>query len=105
MKTNSSSAEATGNLLDELRALVVEAEKMIGSARAEPDPEALGALRMRFGAAQESLSELYGSARKKVIEGARYTDEAVRANPYQSIALAAGVGLLVGVLVGRRTAN
>jgi len=106
MKNNSNSAAPTsGHLLDELRALMVEAEKMIGNTQGEPDPELLGALRARFGAAQESLSALYGSARQKVIQGARDTDEAVRANPYQSIAIAAGLGLLAGVLIGRRTNN
>src|SRR5215212_1630977 len=102
MKNNTTSKpQRRGDILDELQALVGEAEKMISSAQAEANPEALGALRARFGGAQERLSELYGDTRKKVMDGAWYTDEVVRANPYQSIAIAAGVGLLVGVLVGR----
>ena len=35
--------------------------------------------------------------------GAKYTDETIRENPYQSMAVAAGLGLLVGVLIGRRS--
>ena len=34
---------------------------------------------------------------------AQCTDQAIRANPYQSLAIAAGVGILVGVLIGRRS--
>ena len=57
----------------------------------------------RFLAAQERFADVYTGARKKVIAGAKYTDETIRANPYQSLAIAAGVGLLVGVLLGRRS--
>ena len=41
-------------------------------------------------------------AKQRVAAGARCTDEAIRANPYQSLAIAAGVGVVVGVLLGRR---
>jgi ElaB/YqjD/DUF883 family membrane-anchored ribosome-binding protein len=60
-------------------------------------------LRSRFAAAQERCADAYAGARKKVIAGAKYTDETIRANPYQSLAIAAGLGLLIGVLLGRRS--
>jgi ElaB/YqjD/DUF883 family membrane-anchored ribosome-binding protein len=97
-----STAQTPQDLLDELRTLVADAEKMMGDSLAEHSEDALSALRSRFDATQERLGELYTGARKKVIAGAKYTDETIRANPYQSLAIAAGVGLLVGVLVGRR---
>lgn len=87
----------------ELRALVSDAEKMMGDSITEHSEDAISALRTRFDAAQERMGELYEGARKKVVAGAKYTDEAIRANPYQSLAIAAGVGLLIGVLLGRRT--
>jgi ElaB/YqjD/DUF883 family membrane-anchored ribosome-binding protein len=90
------------DLLDELKTLVSEAEKMMGDSLTEHSEDAINALRARFDATQERLGELCANARKKVVAGARYTDETIRANPYQSLAIAAGVGLLVGVLVGRR---
>jgi ElaB/YqjD/DUF883 family membrane-anchored ribosome-binding protein len=105
MKSNSTTP-SPGALLDELRTLVADAESMIGNnAQIEADPQALGALRERFDAAQQCLTKLYGDTRKKVMAGARHTDEVVRANPYQSIAVVAGIVLLIGVLVGRRTSN
>ncbi len=79
------------------------AEKMMGDSFSEHTEEAAGALRARFDAAHERLSELCSCAKQKVVAGAKCTDQAIRANPYQSLAIAAGVGVLVGVLVGRRT--
>ena len=49
------------------------------------------------------MGELYDGAKKKVVAGAKYTDTAIRENPYQALAIALGVGVLIGVLVGRRT--
>ena len=95
--------QTPADLLNDLRTLVVEAEKMLESSVSEHTDDAMNALRTRYAAAQERVGELYTSARKNVVAGAKYTDETIRANPYQSIAIAAGVGLLVGVLVGRRS--
>jgi ElaB/YqjD/DUF883 family membrane-anchored ribosome-binding protein len=97
-----STAHKPQELLDELRSLVTEAEKLMGDT-AEQSEGAISALRSRFESAQERVAELYTGARKKVIDGAKYTDEAIRENPYQSLAIALGAGLLVGVLLGRRS--
>ena len=89
------------DLLHELNTLVREAEAMVAGSVAEHSAEALGCLRARFDAAHERCAEAYAAARQKVVAGAKYTDETIRANPYQSLAIAAGIALLVGVLVGR----
>jgi ElaB/YqjD/DUF883 family membrane-anchored ribosome-binding protein len=98
-----STAQTPKELLKDLHALVAEAEKMMGESLSEHTADAVSALRARFDSAQERFSEVYAGARKKVIAGAKCTDEAIRENPYQSMAIAAGVGLLVGVLLGRRS--
>jgi ElaB/YqjD/DUF883 family membrane-anchored ribosome-binding protein len=105
MKNNNaeSSAQTPTGLLNDLHSLVNEAETMAGDSLSEHTDDAISALRARFDAAQERLTDLYTGARKKVVAGAKCTDEAIRANPYQSLAIAAGVGLLVGVLLGRRS--
>jgi ElaB/YqjD/DUF883 family membrane-anchored ribosome-binding protein len=104
MKTKTDSpAQTPQDLLADLRSLVAEAEKMIGDSLTEHSEDAVSALRARFDAAQERVAELYAGAKQKVTAGAKCTDEAIRANPYQALAIAAGVGLLIGVLVGRRT--
>ena len=90
-------------LLTELQALVAEATALTSDTVSEKSGEVLENLRERFSAAQEKFSEVYDNAKEKVVAGAKYTDKTIRENPYQAIAIAAGVGLLVGVLVGRRT--
>ncbi|MEO7597341.1 MAG: hypothetical protein ABIV50_00295 [Opitutus sp.] len=91
------------DLVSDLKALVGDAQTMIGDSVSEHSSEALAQLRARFEGAQERLSELYDGAKTKVVAGARYTDSTIRENPYESLAIAAGVGLLIGVLVGRRS--
>ena len=103
MKNNQATAQSPQDLVRDLQALVAEAEKMIGGSVSESSTAAMGALRVRYDAAQERLGELYESAKVRVVAGAKSTDAAIRANPYQSLAIAAGVGLLIGVLVGRRS--
>lgn len=103
MKNSTATAAQTPKeLLNHLYALVADAEKMVGESLSDHTQDAMSALRVRFETAQERLGELYDGARTKVAAGAKYTDETIRANPYQAIAIAAGVGLLVGVLLGRR---
>jgi ElaB/YqjD/DUF883 family membrane-anchored ribosome-binding protein len=105
MKSNKDTTHTPKELLHELQALVTEAESMIAGdgPDAAQSPDALDSLRSRFDAAQERFTDIYQGTRKRVVAGARYTDEAIRANPYQSLAIAAGVGVLVGVLLGRRS--
>jgi len=101
MKTNDT-AQSPKDLLEELRSLVKEAESLVAESLGEQSEETLASLRDRFAAAQERFSDFYAGARKKVVDGAHRTDEAIRDNPYQSLAIAAGVGLLIGVLLGRQ---
>lgn len=101
--TNDTTAQTPKELLNDLHALVSEAEKMMGDSLTEHTADAVGALRSRFDAAQERLGHLYAGAKQKVVAGAKCTDEAIRANPYQSLAIAAGAGLIIGVLLGRRS--
>ena len=103
MKNRHAEAQTPEELLNDLRALVADAEKMMEGAVTENGAELLTTLRARFEAAQDRFAELYAGARKKVVAGAKYTDEAIRANPYQSLAIALGAGLLIGVLLGRRS--
>ncbi len=104
MKTRSlPPAQTPEELLQDLRALISEAEAMLGSSLKEHSAEAVEALRERFASAQERLSQACTTARQKVTAGAHQVDDTIREHPYQSIAIAAGVGVLVGVLLGRNS--
>ena len=76
---------------------------MVAASLANQPTEGFSSLRARFDAARERCASACAGARKKVIAGAKYTDETVRENPYRVLAIAAGVALLVGLLVGRGT--
>jgi ElaB/YqjD/DUF883 family membrane-anchored ribosome-binding protein len=102
MKNNKDAVLTPKELLDHLRSLVVETETMVADSLTEHSAEALGTLRERFGAAQERFNAVYEDAKKKVVAGARCTDATIRENPYQSLAIALGVGILLGALITPR---
>lgn len=105
MKTETDRGTQTpDDVLHELRALVGEAEKILGQApeRACTCDSSLDALRDRLEAARDRATEAYEKGKQRVVAGAKRADETIRSNPYQSLAIALGVGLIAGVLVGRR---
>ena len=58
-------------------------------------------LRARLETATEKANEVCKRLREQTVAAAKATDEAVREHPYQAIAIAFGVGVLIGVLVAR----
>jgi len=103
MKNDQSILHTPKELLHELKSLVVEAETMMVDSLSEHSAEAMAKLRERFEAAQQRFNTLYQAGRKNVVAGARYTDASIRSHPYESLAIAAGVGLLVALLTIRRS--
>lgn len=95
-------AQSPKDLLDDLHTLVTEAEQVLSDSNSSHASETMIALRARLDSAQARLGELYSTAKQRTFAGAKFTDETIRANPYQSLAVVAGVGLLVGILIGRR---
>ncbi len=105
MKNSRSTAAvqpSSETFLADLRDLVSEAQKILDDSPSDSNGENDLALRERFEAARERFTEIYATAKKKVVAGGKYADETIRENPYQALAVAAGIGLLIGVLVGRR---
>ncbi len=82
---------------------MAEAEAMITGPIAEGAQSRLADIKDRLDSAREKVGEVYNSARKNVVAGAKYTDGQIREHPYQSLGIALGVGVLIGVLVGRRS--
>lgn len=58
--------------------------------------------RKRLSDALDRGKEMWGQAQDYAVEKARAADEVIRDYPYQSIAIAFGVGTLVGLLLMRR---
>ena len=96
-----STAETPEELIAHITRLMSEAEAMIAGPVTEQAAPKLAEIKDRLEGARRQLNEFYDQARQKVVEGARYTDEAIRSHPYQSLAIALGVGVLIGALIRR----
>ena len=102
MKNDSGSkAETPEEVAEHISRLMAEAEAMLVGPVSERVADKFSDLRERFEQLQSKAADVYGDARKKVAAGARATDETIRSHPYESLAIALGVGVLIGVLIRR----
>ena len=90
-----------GKLVEDLRVLSHDAEAMLRETAGQTG-EKVTELRERLAASLESAKATYRRLEEKAVAGAKAADVTIREHPYESIGVAFGVGLLIGVLVGRR---
>ena len=100
-RTESEIERSTEKLLQDLREVVHDGEELLRAGAADL-PERGAAAREKLAAALEVARETQKRLQERAMEGAKAADRVIRANPYQSIGVAFGVGLLIGVLAGRR---
>lgn len=93
--------ESTEKLLQDLRAVVHDGEELL-KAGANELSERGTAVRERLTAALELAKETRRKLEERAVAGARATDRIVREHPYESIGVAFGVGMLLGVLINRK---
>jgi len=93
-KQRQAEENSMSTLAEDARALVAATADVAGDKVAEA--------RKRLVAALDSGKELIGRVREKAVEHAKATDEVIRDNPYQTAAIAFGVGALIGYLASRR---
>lgn len=86
--------------LKDLGDAVREGEEILKDAAGE-NGEKGRALRAKLEEAVEKAKALYNRLEDKTVEAAKATDKTIRAHPYESIGIAFGVGLLIGVLAAR----
>jgi ElaB/YqjD/DUF883 family membrane-anchored ribosome-binding protein len=103
METRSESdiEQSTEKLLQDLREVVHDGEELL-KAGAEDLSERGAVAREKLAAALEVARETQRRIQERAVEGAKAADRMIRDNPYQAIGIAFGVGLLIGVLSGRR---
>src|SRR6476646_1561212 len=82
-----------GTLAEDARALIAATADVAGDKVAEA--------RRRLADALDSGKQVFSRVRDKAVEGAKATDQLVRDNPYQTIAVAFGVGAVIGFLLSR----
>jgi ElaB/YqjD/DUF883 family membrane-anchored ribosome-binding protein len=106
MSTNATNAEVTTDqLLSDLKTVMNDADALLRATSTQTG-EKIQEVRARaeesLRQAKQRLSSLEDEALRRAREVADATDEYVRENPWQSVGIAAGVGLLVGLLLARR---
>jgi ElaB/YqjD/DUF883 family membrane-anchored ribosome-binding protein len=97
--------ERTDNLMDDLRAVIADAEELLRATADQAGPkvqEVRARAEESLRQAKQRLSSIEDEALRRAREVADATDEYVRENPWQSVGIAAGVGLLLGLLLARR---
>ena len=94
-------AQANERLANDLKALMHDAEELM-KATAGQAGEKVAELRSRLAVAIESAKGTCHRLEETTVAAAKATDRTIREHPYESIGIAFGLGLLVGVLVGRK---
>jgi ElaB/YqjD/DUF883 family membrane-anchored ribosome-binding protein len=93
--------QANERLTKDLKSLAHDAEELM-KATAGQAGEKVSELRSRLAAALESAKATCQRLEERTVAAAKATDQTIRAHPYESIGIAFGLGLLVGVLVARK---
>jgi ElaB/YqjD/DUF883 family membrane-anchored ribosome-binding protein len=100
-KSENEREDATEKLLRDLKEVVKDGEELLQAGASELSEKGRAA-RARLAAALDAARETGRKLQEQTIAGARVTDRVIREHPYQSIGLAFGVGLLIGVLINRK---
>jgi ElaB/YqjD/DUF883 family membrane-anchored ribosome-binding protein len=99
------SAPQREKLMDDLRLLITDTEellRMTADQAGDSAAEVRSRIEARLKAARAELAELQDAAYAKVKAAGHATDAFVHENPWKSIGIAAGIGLVVGLLITRR---
>lgn len=100
-RNEASTAETPEQLVEQISRLMSEAEAMVAGPVSEHASEQLSDIREKLENVREQMTAMYGRAKKSVVAGARKTDETIRSHPYESLAIALGIGVLIGALIRR----
>jgi ElaB/YqjD/DUF883 family membrane-anchored ribosome-binding protein len=95
----------TQTLKDDLAAVLRDAEALMKASAehgGERTAEARARIRESMEAARRRLHEAEQSAIRRGEEALHSTEDYARRNPWQAMGIAAGVGLVIGVLLARR---
>ncbi len=89
-------------LIANISKLMDEAEEMLSESSSQHAEETITLLRERDYDPDRPLAARYAATKAKLTDAGRRTDRVIRAYPYESLALALGAGLLLGLCLLRR---
>ena len=86
--------EPTNNLMNDLRAVIADAEELLRATADQAGP--------RVQEARERAEESLRTARERLGSVGEQLDSKVREHPWAAIGIAAGIGLIAGILLSRK---
>lgn len=89
----------------DMKVLVADTEELLRATAAQAGEKAVAArerIQATLVTTKAKLIEAERALIDKTKEAARVTDDYVHDNPWQAVGIAAGVGFLLGLLIGRR---
>ena len=92
-------------LITDFKVVVADAEELLKATAGQAGDKAVELrekLQIHLTNAKHNLAEAQEKAIEKAKAVGRATDDYVHDNPWRSVGIAAGVGLIVGLLIGRR---
>ena len=93
------------SLIGEFKILMADAEALIKATEDHPG-EAISSIRNKaletLAGAKESISGIEDKLLDKAKIAAEGADDFVHRNPWEAVGVAAGLGLLIGLFIGRR---
>jgi ElaB/YqjD/DUF883 family membrane-anchored ribosome-binding protein len=93
--------EGNQRVANDLKSAMSDAEDAMRATTGQSSERA-SEIRARLNAALESAKATCQRLEDKTVAAAKATDRVIRDHPYESIGVAFGVGLLIGVLVARK---
>ncbi len=101
-----SRTNSADRIAKDFKVLVRDAEELL-AATADHAGDKVKDLRVRLtdalDSARESAMDLEERAVESIKQGARQTDRVIRDHPYESIGIALGVGVLLGIVLTRNS--
>ena len=105
MEATDATVSEQQQLVSDMKSVIADAEDML-SATADQAGDKVASLRARIQerlkGARARLSDAEAALVAKSRAAARATDAYVHESPWTAVGIAAGVGLLIGVILGRR---
>jgi ElaB/YqjD/DUF883 family membrane-anchored ribosome-binding protein len=98
-------AVTSNKLVQDLKLVITDAEELLRATASQAGEKAAAArekIQDSLHRAKVKLAEAEGVMIDRTKQAARVTDEYVRDNPWKAVGIAAGIGLVIGLLIGRR---
>lgn len=96
---------STDKLVQDLKVVVADAEELLRATASQAGERAAAArarIEQSLERAKVKLSELETAVVDRTRQVAHATDEYVHEHPWTAVSVAAGIGLLIGLLISRR---